>query len=51
MNILRTFLAIAALCLQAGCTIESDIILPDPTATGEAIASASAVQMAKTRGR
>lgn len=38
MNILRTFLAIAALCLLAGCTIESDIILPDPTATGEAIA-------------
>ena len=37
MKILNTLLAIAALSLAAGCTIESDIILPDPTAAGEAI--------------
>jgi hypothetical protein len=38
MKILNTILAVAALCFMAGCTIESDIILPDPTAAGEAIA-------------
>jgi hypothetical protein len=37
MSILKTLLAVAALVLVAGCTIESDIILPDPTAAGEAI--------------
>lgn len=37
MNILRTLMAFAVLAFVAGCTIESDIILPDPTATGEAI--------------
>jgi len=37
MNILKTILAIVAFCFLAGCTIESDIILPDPTAMGEAI--------------
>lgn len=38
MNILKTIVAVAALILVAGCTIESDIILPDPTAAGQAIA-------------
>jgi len=38
MKILKTILAVVALCFLAGCTIESDIILPDPTAAGEAIA-------------
>ena len=38
MRILNTILAVAASCFLAGCTIESDIILPDPTAAGEAIA-------------
>lgn len=37
MKILETLLAVAALVFVAGCTIESDIILPDPTAAGEAI--------------
>jgi hypothetical protein len=37
MNIVKTLLAIKALAFVAGCTIESDIILPDPTAAGEAI--------------
>jgi hypothetical protein len=37
MNILKSLLALAALVFVAGCTIESDIILPDPTAAGEAI--------------
>lgn len=37
MNILKTLLAVAALAFLAGCTIESEIILPDPTAAGEAI--------------
>jgi hypothetical protein len=37
MNILRLALTLAALLFAAGCTIESDIILPDPTAAGEAI--------------
>jgi hypothetical protein len=37
MKILKTLLAIMALVFVAGCTIESDIILPDPTAAGEAI--------------
>lgn len=37
MNILKTLIALAALVLAAGCTIESDIILPDPTAAGEPI--------------
>jgi hypothetical protein len=37
MNILKTLMAFAALVFLAGCTIESDIILPDPTAAGEAI--------------
>ena len=37
MNILKTLMALAALVFVAGCTIESDIILPDPTAAGEAI--------------
>ena len=38
MKILKTLMALMALCFAAGCTIESDIILPDPTAAGEAIA-------------
>lgn len=38
MKILKTLVALAALAFVAGCTIESDIILPDPTAAGEAIA-------------
>jgi hypothetical protein len=37
MRILKTLLSIAALVFVAGCTIESDIILPDPTAAGEVI--------------
>lgn len=37
MTILKTVLALAALVFVAGCTIESDIILPDPTAAGEPI--------------
>ena len=37
MNILKTALALAALVLVASCTIESDIVLPDPTAAGDAI--------------
>ena len=37
MKILKMILAVAALCVLAGCTIESDIILPDPTAAGEAV--------------
>jgi hypothetical protein len=37
MTLLRTVLALAAALFVAGCTIESDIILPDPTAAGEAI--------------
>lgn len=37
MKILKTLIAFAALVFVAGCTIESDIILPDPTAAGEAI--------------
>jgi hypothetical protein len=37
MNILKTLVALAALAFVAGCTIESDIILPDPTAAGEPI--------------
>ena len=38
MNILKTLLAVAALAFAAGCTIESDIVLPDPTAAGAVIA-------------
>ena len=38
MKLLKTLIAVAALIFAAGCTIESDIILPDPTAAGEAIA-------------
>lgn len=38
MKILTLALALAALLFTAGCTIESDIILPDPTAAGEPIA-------------
>jgi hypothetical protein len=38
MNILKLILAVVASCVLAGCTIESDIILPDPTAAGEVIA-------------
>ena len=37
MNILKTLIALAALVFAASCTIESDIILPDPTAAGEPI--------------
>lgn len=37
MRLLKTMFALAALLLVAGCTIESDIIMPDPTAAGEAI--------------
>jgi hypothetical protein len=37
MNVLKTVLAIAALFLVASCTIESDTVLPDPTAAGDAI--------------
>ena len=37
MKIVKIIFAIAALMLAGGCTIESDIILPDPTAAGEAI--------------
>ncbi|MGV3552439.1 hypothetical protein [Rhizobium sp.] len=37
MKIVRTLLALATLFFVAGCTIESDIILPDPTAAGAAI--------------
>lgn len=37
MKLLNTLLAVAALVFAAGCTIESDIILPDPTAAGEVI--------------
>jgi hypothetical protein len=37
MHILKSLLAVAALFFVAGCTIESDIILPDPTAAGEPI--------------
>jgi hypothetical protein len=37
MNIFKTVLAIAAFFLVASCTIESDTVLPDPTAAGDAI--------------
>ena len=37
MRILNALIAFAALLVVAGCTIESDIILPDPTAAGAAI--------------
>ncbi|CAN7397948.1 hypothetical protein [Rhizobium sp. LjRoot254] len=37
MNVLKTVLAIAALFFVASCTIESDTVLPDPTAAGDAI--------------
>jgi hypothetical protein len=37
MHILKSLLAVASLFFVAGCTIESDIILPDPTAAGEPI--------------
>lgn len=37
MKILNSVLVVAALFFLAGCTIESDIILPDPTAAGEPI--------------
>lgn len=37
MKIVKILFAIAALVFVGGCTIESDIILPDPTAAGEAI--------------
>ena len=37
MKILNTLAALAVLVFAAGCTIESDIILPDPTAAGAAI--------------
>ncbi|UVC10723.1 hypothetical protein IHQ71_09140 [Rhizobium sp. TH2] len=37
MNVLKTVLAIAALLLVTSCTIESDTVLPDPTAAGDAI--------------
>ena len=37
MKIVKALFTVAALMLAGGCTIESDIILPDPTAAGEAI--------------
>jgi hypothetical protein len=37
MKILHTLVALAALVFVTGCTIESDVVLPDPTAAGEAI--------------
>jgi len=37
MNVLKTVLVLAALFLVTSCTIESDTVLPDPTAAGDAI--------------
>lgn len=37
MSIFRTLLSLAALLVVTGCTIESDIMLPDPTAAGAPI--------------
>lgn len=37
MKFLKALFALAILTFVAGCTIESDIILPDPTAAGESI--------------
>jgi hypothetical protein len=37
MRIIKIALALAALVLAASCTIESDIVLPDPTAAGDPI--------------
>ncbi|MBX9455818.1 MAG: hypothetical protein KL863_07195 [Rhizobium sp.] len=37
MRMLKTLFAVATLLLAAGCTIESDIIMPDPTASGDAM--------------
>lgn len=37
MTFLRTAVALAALLFFSSCTIESETILPDPTAAGEAI--------------
>jgi hypothetical protein len=37
MNVLKTMLALAAFFFLTSCTIESDTVLPDPTATGDAI--------------
>lgn len=37
MNVVKTVLALAALFFVTSCTIESDTVLPDPTAAGDAI--------------
>jgi hypothetical protein len=37
MNVLRTALALAAALFISACTIESDTVMPDPTAAGDPI--------------
>jgi len=42
MNVIKTVLALAAFLFVTSCSIESDTVLPDPTAAGDAIPGFSA---------